>query len=331
MKAIVTDGAGTADVLRLADIDPPAPGPAQVLIAVRAAAVNRPDLIQREGRYPSPPGASEVLGLECAGTVLATGADVRRHRIGDRVFALLGGGGYAEQAVAHEAHTLPIPTGMGFEQAACIAETYITAFQNLFENGELADGERVLLHGGGGGVTTAAIQLVRALCPQSPILVTASAAKHERVRAQGADHVIDYRKSDFAADTRVLTNGAGVDVILDHIGAEYLEKNLRALAVGGRLLVIGIMGGSDASVSLGRLMLKRQRIIGSVLRPRPAAEKSAIIARFAEKVMPLFEQGRIAPLVDRVFPLAAAAAAHRHMEAGAHFGKIVLSVADQDA
>jgi putative PIG3 family NAD(P)H quinone oxidoreductase len=260
--------------------------------------------------------------------VAAVGASVRRHRVGDRVFALLGGGGYAEQAVAHEAHALPIPAGLDFMQAACIAETYITAWQNLFENAGLADGERVLVHGGGGGVATAAIQLVDALCPASPIAVTASAAKLERVRAQGADLVIDYRSGDFVAETAAFTKGRGVDVILDHIGAANLEKNLQALAIGGRLLIIGIMQGSEATLSLGRLMLKRQRIIGSVLRPRPQAEKSSIIARFAGRVMPLFAQGRIAPVIDRVFPLAEAAAAHRHMEAGAHFGKIVLSVGD---
>jgi putative PIG3 family NAD(P)H quinone oxidoreductase len=325
---VLLDGFGGAEKLRIGEIEAPVPAPDQLLIDVRAAGVNRPDLIQREGHYPPPPGESPTLGLECAGVVAAVGAGVRRHRVGDRVFALLGGGGYAEQAVVHDAHALPIPAGLDFMQAACIAETYITAWQNLFENAGLADGERVLVHGGGGGVATAAIQLFDALCPASPIAVTASAAKLERVRAQGADLVIDYRSGDFVAETAAFTKGRGVDVILDHIGAANLEKNLQALAIGGRLLIIGIMQGSEATLSLGRLMLKRQRIIGSVLRPRPQAEKSSIIARFAGRVMPLFAQGRIAPVIDRVFPLAEAAAAHRHMEAGAHFGKIVLSVGD---
>jgi len=324
----VLDGFGGADRLRLGDIEPPVPVPDQVLIDVRAAAVNRPDIVQREGHYPPPPGESPILGLECAGTVAAVGQAVKRHRVGDRVFALLGGGGYAGQAVAHEAHALPIPAPLDFSQAACIAETYITAYQNLFENGNLADGESVLLHGGGGGVTTAAIQLIKALKPACPIFATASPAKTDRVRAQGVPHAIDYRNQDFATAIAELTKGRGVDVILDHIGAAYLEKNLKSLAIGGRLLVIGIMQGSDASISLGRLMVKRQRIIGSVLRPRPAAEKAAIIERFAKAVMPLFEQGRIAPVIDRVFPLAEAAAAHRRMEAGEHFGKIVLSIGD---
>jgi len=328
VKAVLLDGFGGADRLRPGEIEAPVPAPNQILIDVRAAAVNRPDIVQREGHYPPPPGESPILGLECAGTVAAVGQAVRRHRVGDRVFALLGGGGYAGQAVAHEAHALPIPARLDFAQAACIAETYITAYQNLFENGQLADGESVLLHGGGGGVTTAAIQLVRSLRPACPIFVTASPGKTDRVRAQGVLHAIDYRNQDFAAAIAELTQSRGVDVILDHIGAAYLEKNLKSLAVGGRLLIIGIMQGSDASISLGRLMVKRQRIIGSVLRPRPVAEKAAIIERFAKNVMPLFEQGRIAPVIDRIFPLAEAAAAHRRMEAGEHFGKIVLSIDD---
>jgi putative PIG3 family NAD(P)H quinone oxidoreductase len=328
VKAVLLDGFGGPDKLRIGEVQEPTPAPDQILIDVRAAGVNRPDIVQREGHYPPPPGESPILGLECAGTVAAVGKAVSRHRVGDRVFALLGGGGYAGQAVAHEAHALPIPARLDFAEAACVAETYITAYQNLFENGALADGESVLLHGGGGGVTTAAIQLIKALRPSCPIYVTASPGKLERVRAQGVLHAIDFRNQNFAAAIAELTERRGVDVILDHIGAAYLEKNLNALAVGGRLLIIGIMQGSDASLSLGRLMVKRQRIIGSVLRPRPAADKAAIIERFARNVMPLFEQGRIAPVVDRIFPLTEAAAAHRRMEAGEHFGKIVLSVGD---
>jgi NADPH2:quinone reductase len=318
------DGFGSADVLRLDEVAAPVPGPGQILIQVAAASVNRPDIIQREGHYPPPPGESEILGLECAGTVVAVGANVVDRTPGDRIFALVGGGAYAELALARAEHSVPIPPNLSFEQAACIAETYITAFMNLFGNAALADGESVLLHGGGGGVNTAAIQLVAALRPESPIFVTASAGKLERVAGLGADLVIDYRASDFAEEIRRFTENRGVDVILDHIGAAYLEKNLTALAANGRLLVIGIMQGSNAQISLGRLMVQRQRIIGSVLRPRPDAEKAAIIARFADEVMPLFELGRIAPVIDRVFPAAAAADAHRYMEAGKHFGKIVL-------
>jgi putative PIG3 family NAD(P)H quinone oxidoreductase len=326
MKAVLMDGFGTADVLGIAQIAVPAPGPDQVLIEVRAAAVNRPDIIQRQGHYPPPPGESEILGLECAGTVAALGTNVDHLAVGDRVFALVGGGAYAEFAVAHAAHTLPIPANLNFEEAACIAETYLTAYLNLFENARLSNGESVLLHGGGGGVTTAAIQLVDALCPQSPIVVTASSGKLERVAAQGADLVIDYHTGDFAADVERFTSGRGVDVILDHIGAAYLKRNLDSLAVKGRLLIIGIMQGSDATLSLGQLMVKRHRIIGSVLRPRLNAEKAEIIARFAQTVMPLFARGRIAPIIDSRFPLARVADAHRRMEAGGHFGKILLTI-----
>lgn len=318
------DGFGPADKLRLDDVADPVPGPGQILIQVAAASVNRPDIIQREGHYPPPAGESEILGLECAGTVVAVGPGVVEPAVGDRVFALVGGGAYAELALARAEHSLPIPARLSFGQAACIAETYITAYMNLFGHAALGDGESVLLHGGGGGVNTAAIQLVDALRPNSPIAVTASAGKLERVAGLGADLVIDYRASDFAKEIQAFTDGRGVDVILDHIGAAYLEKNLKSLAVNGRLLVIGIMQGSDAGISLGRLMVRRQRIIGSVLRPRPDAEKTRIIADFALEVMPLFASARIAPLIDRVFPAESAAEAHRYMEAGRHFGKIVL-------
>jgi putative PIG3 family NAD(P)H quinone oxidoreductase len=326
MKAVVLGSYGAADVLRLDEISVPAPGVGQVLIRVAAAGVNRPDIIQRQGHYPPPAGESEILGLECAGTVNEAGPGVTDLSVGDRVFALVGGGAYAEFTVADAAHCLPIPAGLSFVQAACIAETFITAWLNLFLNAQLADGESVLLHGGGGGVNTAAIALTDALCPASRIIVTASPSKIERVAALGANHVIDYQAQDFASETRRLTDQRGVDVILDHIGAAYFEKNLAALATNGRLVIIGIMQGSDAQISLGRLMVKRQRIIGSVLRPRPAAEKAEIIAGFARSVMPLFEQGRIVPLVDNVYPLERAADAHRRMEASEHFGNIVLAM-----
>ena len=331
MKAIVLDGFGGAEVLRAEEIDAPEPGPDDVLIRAQATSVNRPDIVQREGRYPPPPGESGILGLECAGTIESLGNNVENFSVGDRVFALLGGGGYAELARAHAGHVMPIPDKLSFTEAACIAETYITAWMNLFGNAGLADGETVLLHGGGGGVNTAAIQLVKTLCPASSVIVTASATKHERVRALGADHVIDYRASDFATETSNLTAGGGADVILDHIGQAYLEKNLRALATGGRLVIIGIMSGGDAQLNLGRLLVRRQRIIGSVLRPRSQKEKSKIIAEFSEAVMPLFADGRIRPVVDRVLPLEAAAEAHRLMEASRHFGKIVLSMDSRDA
>jgi putative PIG3 family NAD(P)H quinone oxidoreductase len=334
MKAVVLDSFGPAEMMRVDEVDAPSPGPGQVLIEVAATSVNRPDIVQRQGHYPPPKGESEILGLECAGTIVevgpgiepgvAAGAGGGLPAVGDRVFALLGGGGYAELAVADAAHVVPIPDAMSFEQAACIAETYITAYLNVFRLGGLTDGESVLLHGGGGGVNTAAIQLVKALRPTSQILVTASELKLKRVQAVGADLVIDYRASDFAAETKRFTDGKGADVILDHIGAGYLEKNLEALAVNGRLVIIGVTQGSDAKLSLGRLMIKRQQIIGSVLRMRPREEKAEIIADFAATVMPLFQRGRISPVIDSLVPLERVVDAHRRMEASEHFGKIVL-------
>jgi putative PIG3 family NAD(P)H quinone oxidoreductase len=329
MRAVVLSSFGAADVMRLDDIATPVPGDDQVLIKVAAASVNRPDIVQREGHYPPPPGESEILGLECAGRVVAVGSRVTAPAVGDRVFALVGGGGYAEFAVANAAQCLPIPEHLRFVQAACLAETFITAWLNLFREAKLADGETVLLHGGGGGVGTAAIALVKALCPSCRIVATASAPKIDRISALGVDAVIDYGKHDFAAEVRRLTDGRGVDVILDPIGAAYFEKNHEALAIDGRLVIIGIMRGSDARLNLGRLMVRRQRIIGSVLRPRPPSEKAAIIADFARTVVPLFADASIEPIVDSVWPLEKVVEAHRRMEASDHFGKIVLTINEE--
>lgn len=326
MKAVLLEGFGEADVMRIGEAQTPRPGPGQVLIKVAATSVNRPDLIQRRGHYPPPPGDSEILGLEAAGTVEALGPDIQGFAPGARVFALIGGGGYAEYALAHADHTLAIPEGMSFEAAACICETYITAYMNLFRGARLEDGETALLHGGGGGVNTAGIQLIKALAPESPVIVTASTHKLERVAEVGADCVIDYRRDDFAKATLAFTGKRGADVILDHIGAGYFEMNLKALAVGGRLVIIATMSGREATLNLARLMVKRQTVMGSVLRPRPVAEKAAIIADFAATVMPLFASKRIAPLIHTVLPLEEAAEAHRLMEASEHFGKIVLTL-----
>lgn len=324
MKAVLCAGVGGPEVLRLGEAPDPAVGPGRVLIRVAATSVNRPDIIQRQGNYPPPPGESEILGLEAAGTVEAVGPGVQGFSPGERVFALLGGGGYAELALAHAGQVMRIPERLSFEEAACICETYITAYLNVLLLGRLADGEVVLLHGGGGGVNTAAIQLCRALRPGATVIVTASARKLERVAALGAAHVIDYEHQDFAAEVAAITNKHGADVILDHIGGPYLERNLKALAVGGRLVQIGVMGGRQAPLDLARLMVKRQEILGSVLRPRPVEEKAAIIERFAREVLPHFESGAIAPLIDRVYPMDQAAEAHRAMEASEHFGKLVL-------
>lgn len=326
VKAIVLDGLGGPEVLKLGDVEAPAAGPGRILIEVHATSVNRPDAVQRQGHYPAPPGESPVLGLEAAGTVAAIGTGVTSFALGERVFALLGGGGYAELAVAHASHVLRIPEGMSFEQAACICETYLTAYMNVFLYARLADGETVLLHGGGGGVTTAAMQLVKVLRPRARLLVTASTAKIERVKALGADVVVDYKNEDFAEAVQRHTDKRGVDVILDHLGGSYLARNVRSLAVGGRLAVIGVMGGRTGELDVGRLLASRLSVLGSVLRPRPVEEKAAIIRAFEREVMPHFAGKRIEPLIHRVYPLEQAAEAHRAMEAGEHFGKLVLRV-----
>jgi putative PIG3 family NAD(P)H quinone oxidoreductase len=326
VKAIVLDGFGGPEVLKLGDVEAPPIAPGRVLIRVHATSVNRPDAIQRQGHYPAPPGESPILGLEAAGTVEALGSGVTGLARGERVFALLGGGGYAELALAHAGHVMRIPQSMSFEQAACICEAYLTAYMNVFLYARLADGETVLLHGGGGGVTTAAMQLVKTSRPRARILVTASSGKVERVKALGADVVIDYKNEDFADAVQRHTDKRGVDVILDHLGGSYLERNVRSLAVGGRLAVIGVMGGRKAELDVGRVLASRLSILGSVLRPRPVEEKAAIIRAFERDAMPHFAAGRIVPLISKVYPLEQAAEAHRAMEAGEHFGKLVLRV-----
>lgn len=325
MKAIVLDGHGGPDVMKYADVEQPKPAPGQVLIEVFATTVNRPDIIQRQGHYPPPPGESEILGLEAAGIVRAVGENVADPKPGARVTALLPGGGYAEYALAYSGHTIAIPAWMSYAQAASIPETYLTAYQNVFLNAGLRDGETVLLHGGGGGVNTAAIRICRALTPSARIIATASSSKLARVLELGANDVIDYKASNFADQVRALTNGRGADVILDHIGGPYLADNLRALAVGGRLALIGTMGGRTAEIDLTRLLVKRQSIIGSVLRSRSVEEKSEIIRLFTKNVMPHFTPDT-APVIDGILQLREAADAHRRMEASSHFGKIVLEV-----
>lgn len=324
MKAITLKDFGGPEMMLFTEVDTPSPGDNQILIQVKATSVNRPDIIQRQGNYPAPPGDSEILGLEVAGIVESTGKDITRYRPGDRVFALVGGGGYAEYTLAREDHSMPIPDGLNFEQAACICETYITAYLNLFMIGQVEGKQSVLIHGGGGGVATAAIQLCKALTANTVIFVTASSAKIERVEQQGAHHVIDYKNQDFAAEIRRITEKRGVDVILDHIGAKYLEPNLKSLALGGSILLIGVMGGTTAEINLAMMMVKRQRIIGSVLRSRPVTEKASIIKQFEQTVVPLFAAGTIKPLIHSTFALSQAAEAHELMENGGHFGKIVL-------
>jgi putative PIG3 family NAD(P)H quinone oxidoreductase len=262
-----------------------------------------------------------------AGVVEACGSGVSHPPVGERVMALVGGGGYAEYAVACADHVLPIPDSMSFEEAACICETYLTAFSNIFLLGEFRDGETILIHGAGGGVNTAALQLCQTLRPHSTVIVTASPGKIERVKALGAAHVINYREEDFADAVKTITGKKGVDVILDHVGAAYLASNMKSLAVGGRLIIIGVISGIKAELNLALMMVKRQRIIGSVLRPRSVREKAAIIAAFEAQVLPYLKDRRIVPVIHQVFPLEAVAEAHQMMENSRHFGKIVLRIA----
>jgi NADPH2:quinone reductase len=327
MKAVLLDGFGGVDVLRIGEVDKPAPRHGQVLIKVIATSVNRPDIVQRQGNYRQPPGESDILGLEVAGTIESLGPGVEGWSPGERVMSLVAGGGYAAYALAYANHLLRIPETMSFEEAACVCETYITAFLNIFMLGEFKDGETALLHGGGGGVNTSAIQLCKLLTPAAKIVVTASPAKSERVRQLGADCVIDYTSKDFAEETVSYTDGYGVDLILDHIGARYLAANMKSLAVEGRLVIIGVMGGIKAELNLALMMVKRQRIIGSVLRSRPVEQKGDITAEFNERVVPTLAERTIVPLIHTVFPLERVADAHTMMEASEHFGKIVLKVA----
>ena len=326
MRAVILKSHGPAEGLVLGTSPLPEVGPEQVLIKVRAASVNRPDIMQREGNYPPPPGESDILGLEVAGTVATVGKEVTNWRVGDRVMALIGGGGYAEYASAHAGHVMRIPDILDFHQAACICETYITAYLNLFMLGGFSEGQFALVHGGGGGVTTAAIQLSQVLIDEPRLIVTASTGKVERVRAQGVLYVVDYQTTDFVDAVHEITDARGVDLILDHIGAEYLSRNMRALAVSGKMVLIGVMGGVKAELHLAQMLVKRQQILGSVLRPRPIAEKAGIISTFAAVVLPHVAQGSIVPLIHSVFSLGEAAEAHRLMESSGHFGKIVLDM-----
>ena len=325
MKAVLMDGFGGVEVLKIGEVEKPTPGKGQVLIKTAATSVNRPDIIQRQGNYPPLKGESKILGLEVAGIVEAIGPAVQKFDVGERVMALVGGGGYGEFVCAYENHLIRIPNSMNFREAACICESYLTAYLNLFLLGKLNSRESVLLHGGGGGVNTAGIQLCKTLVPQAIVIVTASPSKVSRVKDLGANLVIDYTTEDFSKVVRSFTNNRGADVILDHIGGAYLSGNMKSLAVGGRLLSIGVMGGAKAEINLALLMVKRQQIMGSVLRSRSIEEKGMIIAKFNQIVLPHLSKRRIVPLIHHTYPIEEVAEAHRAMEASTHFGKLVLT------
>jgi len=316
MRAILVDH-GT---LTIGDAPAPTPGPDELRIRVHATAVNRADLLQAAGRYPPPPGASTILGMECAGVVAEIGANVQGWSIGDRVMALLPGGGYAEETVVHAGSAMHVPAHLSDEEAAAIPEVYLTAFLNIFMLARLQAGETVLIHGGGSGVGTAATTLSK-LAGARVIVTAGSPEKCARCLEHGADVAIDYRQEDFVEKAR------GTNVVLDHIGAKYLPRDLEALAQDGRIVIIGSMGGErTAPLDVGMLLTKRAQVLGSTLRGRTVEEKAAIVQSFLARFGPDLEAGRIRPVIDQVLPLDRAAEAHRLMDAHDHFGKVVLKV-----
>jgi putative PIG3 family NAD(P)H quinone oxidoreductase len=325
MRAVVITEPGGPDVLKVAEVPDPVPGPGEVLVEIVAAGVNRADVMQRQGRYPPPPGAPPYPGLECSGRIAALSDGTTDWNVGDEVCALLGGGGYAEQVAVPTGQLLPLPGGVTLADAAGLPEVACTVYANVFQQARLQPGETLLVHGGASGIGTMAIQLARATGAR--VACTASTpAKLERCRELGADLAIDYTDVDFVDAVRGFTDGNGADVILDIIGAAYLERNVAALATGGRLAVIGLQGGSRAELDLGMLLMKRARVQASSLRARPLAEKAAIVSAVGENVWPLISDGWVRPVIDRVLPLAEAPEAHRLIEAGAHVGKILLAV-----
>jgi putative PIG3 family NAD(P)H quinone oxidoreductase len=325
MRAVIADGTGGPEVLSVRELPDPEPGPGEVVVAVTAAALNRADLLQRQGFYPPPPGASDVIGMECSGTVTALGDDVEGWRVGDEVCALLAGGGYASRVAVPAGQLMPVPSGVDLVTAAALPEVACTVWSNVFMVAGLQRDEVLLVHGGAGGIGSFAIQLAHAL--GSRVLTTAGTEEKRRAcRDLGADVAIDYHEQDFVEEVRAATDGGGADVILDNMGAKYLPRNLDALATEGRLVVIGMQGGTKGELDLGKLLRKRAAVIGTTLRARPVAEKSAICASVVEHVWPLVADGTVRPVVGRTMPLDEVAAAHALMESGEHSGKILLTV-----
>ena len=326
MRAIVADKPGGPEVLTLVERTVPTPAAGEILIEVAAAGVNRPDVLQRQGAYNPPPGASDVLGLEIAGEVVGLGEGVTLHAIGDKVTALVPGGGYAEYAVAHESNALPVPAGLTLVEAAAIPETFFTVWTNVFDRGALKPGEWLLVHGGSSGIGTTAIMLAKAF-GAGVIATVGGPEKVEACAKLGADVVINYKTQDFVARTREATGGRGANVILDMVGGDYVARNYAAAAVDGRIVQIAFLRGPTTEIDLRPLMMKRLVHTGSTLRPRSSAEKAQIAEALREKVWPLLAAGRCKPIIDSTFPLAEAGKAQARMESSAHFGKIVLRVA----
>ncbi|MDH6122636.1 NAD(P)H-quinone oxidoreductase [Kitasatospora sp. GAS204B] len=325
MYAFTIPQPGGPEALTWTKVDDPVPGEGEVLVEVAATAVNRADLLQRQGNYSPPPGASPYPGLECSGRIVALGAGVAGWAVGDEVCALLAGGGYAEQVAVPVGQLLPIPRGLGLVAAAALPEVTATVWSNVFMVAHLRPGDTLLLHGGASGIGTMATQLGKAV--GAKVIVTAGSAKKlARCAELGADVGVNYREQDFVEVVREATGGHGADVVLDIMGAKYLQRNLDALAVSGRLVIIGLQGGVKAEVDLATLLRKRAAVVATSLRPRPLAEKAAIVAAVREHVWPLIESGVVKPVIDRVLPLTEAAQAHRALEAGEQVGKVVLQV-----
>lgn len=327
MRAVQIEKSDSGNRLVLGESPAPKLGAGQILIDVAGSAVNRADLMQARGLYPPPPGAPDILGLECSGTVAELGAGVSGYQIGDRVMALLAGGGYAERVAVDAGSVMAVPECLDLDQAAGTPEVFLTCHVNLFMLAGVSEGDNVLVQGGGSGIGTAAIQMLKEAGARS--LVTAgSAEKVERCLQLGADVAINYREEDFAERVLAETDGRGANVVLDCIGGSYLDSHLRCMALGGRLVLIGLMGGPKAELSLATLMMKRLSLIGSTLRARPVEEKAQIVASFLKQFGDALSKGRIAPVIDRVLPLKDAQAAHELIESSTHFGKVVLRVAD---
>ena len=303
----------------------PVPGAGEILIKVAAAGVNRPDVAQRSGSYPPPPGASDLPGLEVAGTVVAVGPGVTKHKLGDKVMSLVAGGGYAEYCIAPDLQAMTVPDALSMTEAGATPETLMTVWHNVFERGGLKGGETLLIHGGSSGIGTMAIQLAKAFGAKV-IVTVGSQDKADACLKLGADHAINYKTADFVAATREITGGTGVNLILDMVGGEYIEKNYDAAAIDGRIVQIAFLGGPKATVNFAKLMMKRLHHTGSTLRPRSPEDKAAMVSAIEAKVMPLIRAGKVKPLMDSSFPLRDAVKAHERMETSQHIGKIVLTI-----
>ena len=301
----------------------PRPGPGEILIKVAAAGVNRPDVAQRSGSYPPPPGASDLPGLEVAGEVVALGEGSSKHRLGDKVMSLVAGGGYAQYCIAQDAQAMAVPSSLTMLEAGATPETLMTVWHNVFERGALQAGETILIHGGSSGIGTMAIQLAKAFGARV-IVTVGSKEKADACIKLGADHAINYKSEDFVAAAKAMTSGTGPNVILDMVGGDYVERNYEAAATDGRIVQIALLGGPKATANFARLMVKRLHHTGSTLRPRSNADKAAMVNAIEARVMPLLREGRIKPVMDSTFPLERAADAHRRMESSEHIGKIVL-------